>query len=353
MRYILYSNEYFFEKRAIFMKLLDVKNLCIDLNVGKNRVPVVRDVSFSVNKGEIMALVGESGCGKSLTNLSLARLLDEKVASIRANSIEVMRRGEPFEIISANKREMRSIRGGTISYIFQEPAVSLNPVLKIQTQIAEVLRLHRKDVKNEKEEIIRLLNAVGIVDPAARLNAYPHELSGGMQQRIMIAMALAAEPELLIADEPTTALDVTIQAQILELIKRLCKERDMGVILVTHNWGIVAQRADYVAIMYAGMIVEKGRTVDIITNPRHPYTKKLLSTVPILGQKLDRLPTIPGTVPAVGEYPLGCRFYGRCGLCNSLSEEAQNCCKEIIPDEFNLDDGRFIRCHAIKKELGK
>ena len=212
------------------MKLLDVKNLCIDLNVGKKRVPVVRDVSFSLKKGEILALVGESGCGKSLTNLSLAGLLDEKVASVRANSIEIWRKDGPFEIINASPREMRSIRGGTISYIFQEPAVSLNPVLKIKNQIAEVLRLHRKDVKNEREEIINLLKSVGIVDPEGRLNAYPHELSGGMQQRVMIAMALAANPELLIADEPTTALDVTIQAQILELIKRLCNERNMGVI---------------------------------------------------------------------------------------------------------------------------
>ncbi len=334
------------------MKLLDVKNLCIDLNVGKKRVPVVRDVSFSLKKGEILALVGESGCGKSLTNLSLAGLLDEKVASVRANSIEIRRKNEPFEIINASPREMRSIRGGTISYIFQEPAVSLNPVLKIKNQIAEVLRLHRKDVKNEREEIINLLNSVGIVDPEGRLNAYPHELSGGMQQRVMIAMALAANPELLIADEPTTALDVTIQAQILELIKRLCNERNMGVILVTHNLGIVAQMADYVAIMYAGMIVEKGRTADVINSPLHPYSKKLLSTVPVLGKKLDTLPTIRGTVPAVGEYPAGCRFYGRCDECKGLSDNVLEKCKFFVPDEVEYANGRFARCHKLQQHEG-
>ena len=331
------------------MNLLNVKKLCIDLNIDKKRVPVVKDVSFSVAKGEILALVGESGCGKSLTNLALARLLDEKIASIRANSIEIQSGNESFEIINASAKEMRSIRGGTIGYIFQEPAVSLNPVFKIQTQIAEVLRLHRKDVKNEREEIVKLLDAVGIVNPEVRLNAYPHELSGGMQQRIMIAMALAANPELLIADEPTTALDVTIQAQILELIKKLCRERNMGVILVTHNLGIVSQMADYVAIMYAGMIVEKGKTREVISNPLHPYTKKLLSTVPVLGQKLDYLPTIPGTVPSPADYPLGCRFFGRCDVCRKLDKDTVKKCQDLIPAEVDCGNGRMVRCHYVQE----
>ena len=331
------------------MKLLDVKKLCIDLNIDKKRVPVVKDVSFSVAKGEILALVGESGCGKSLTNLALARLLDEKIASIRANSIEIQRESGSCEIINASSKEMKSIRGGTIGYIFQEPAVSLNPVFKIQTQIAEVLHLHRKDVKNEREEIIKLLDAVGIVNPEARLNAYPYELSGGMQQRIMIAMALAANPELLIADEPTTALDVTIQAQILELIKKLCRERNMGVILVTHNLGIVSQMSDNVAIMYAGMIVEKGRTRDVINNPFHPYTKKLLSTVPVLGKKVDYLPTIPGTVPSPADYPLGCRFFGRCEVCRKLDEATQEKCRDLIPMEVDCGDERMVRCHYLQE----
>lgn len=332
------------------MSLLNIKNLCIDLNINKKPVSVVSDVSFSINNGEIIALVGESGCGKSLTNLAIARLLDEKIANIRATSMEILHKKKPFEIIGASNREMRKIRGGTIGYIFQEPSVSLNPVFKISTQISEVLKLHRKDVKDEKAEIIRLLESVGIVDPEARLNAYPHELSGGMQQRVMIAMALAANPELLIADEPTTALDVTIQAQILELIQSLCKNRNMGVILVTHNLGIVAQMADYVAIMYAGVIVEKGKTNEIISNPLHPYTQKLLATVPTLGNKVDRLPTIKGSVPAPVDYPKGCRFYGRCDKCLKLSKKEQLKCKNDIPREVEVAPEHYCRCFFVNAE---
>lgn len=326
------------------MKLLDVKQLCIDICGNGKRFPVVGNVSYSVKHGEILAVVGESGCGKSISSLALARLLDEKTAIIKAEHILLNFGNETIDILNASKKELRRIRGGGIGYIFQEPAVSLNPVFTIGAQIIENLKLHRKDLKDFNAEAIKLLKSVGISDAEARLKAYPHELSGGMQQRIIIAMALAGNPQLLVADEPTTALDVTVQAQILELIYKLCKEKQLGVILITHNLGIVARLADKLAVMYAGNIVEKGDAQHILKHHAHPYTHKLLESVPRLGEEKEYLPTIEGSVPSPENYPAGCRFQDRCERCKSLGEKAIKLCSSQIPPEKELANGHSVAC---------
>lgn len=326
------------------MKLLDVKQLCIDICNGKKRFPVVGNVSYSVNRGEILAVVGESGCGKSISSLAIARLLDEKTTAVKAEHILLNLENESIDILNASKKELRRIRGGGIGYIFQEPAVSLNPVFTVGAQIIESLKLHRKDLKDLNAEAIRLLKSVGISDAEARIKAYPHELSGGMQQRIIIAMALAGNPQLLIADEPTTALDVTVQAQILELIYKLCKEQQLGVILITHNLGIVARLADNLAVMYAGNIVEKGSAQHILKHHAHPYTRKLLESVPRLGEEKEYLPTIEGHVPSPENYPVGCRFQDRCERCKSLGDKAIKLCKSQVPQAKELSDGHSVAC---------
>lgn len=327
------------------MKLLDVKQLCIDITNGKKRFPVVGDVSFDVNAGEILAVVGESGCGKSLTSLAIGRLFDEKVISVRAEHILLqLDNGNISDILQASPKELRKIRGGGIAYIFQEPAAALNPVFTVGAQIIESLKLHRRDLKDFNAEAVRLLKSVGIPDAEARLKAYPHELSGGMQQRIIIAMALAGNPKLLIADEPTTALDVTIQAQILELIYKLSKENQLGVILITHNLGIVARIADKLAVMYAGNIVEKGDARDILNNAVHPYTRKLLRSVPRLGENAEYLPTIEGSVPSPENYPQGCRFCDRCSHCKKIGEKAVKLCSTQVPPEKETAPNHFCRC---------
>lgn len=326
------------------MKLLDVRQLCIDIKNNGSRFPVVGDVSFSVDRGEILAIVGESGCGKSITSLAIGRLLDEKTAAVKAESILLHNEKSVLDILQASKKELRSIRGGTIGYIFQEPSAALNPVFTVGAQIIESLKLHRKDISDYNAEAVNLLKSVGISDAKARLKAYPHELSGGMQQRIIIAMALAGNPQLLIADEPTTALDVTIQAQILELVYKLCKERKLGVILITHNLGIVARLADKLAVMYAGNIVEKGDSQYLLKHHVHPYTRKLLRSVPRLGDERTKLPTIEGSVPSPGNYAAGCRFSDRCEHCKLLGAKAIELCSSQIPPEKEISPGHFCRC---------
>lgn len=330
--------------------MLEVNNLCVDFLSGRRMLPVVSGVSFSVRRGEIFALVGESGCGKSASCLALTRLLPTPPAAPRADSVVFESASGRVDLFTLSPRRLRKIRGREIAYIFQEPATSLNPVFRIGVQIAEVLALHRPDVSDRRAETIELLRRVGIPDPAGRVDAFPHELSGGMQQRVMIAMALAGKPSLLIADEPTTALDVTIQAQILELIDRIRHENRMGVILVTHNLGIVAQLADRVAVMYAGRIVERGRTAELLANPRHPYTRSLLEAVPRFGGD-GRLATIPGVVPSPDNFPLGCRFFGRCERCEKLPEELQRRCREVVPEEIVVTEGHSLCCHAVAAEL--
>ena len=285
------------------MALLEVDNLSVNFQVGAAALPAVSEVSFQLESHEILALVGESGCGKSVTCLSLARLLPEPPAQYAGGGIRIQDGGEFREILELSNRELRKIRGGRIAYIFQEPGVSLNPVFRVGDQIAEAILLHRKDVTDVRGEIISLLAQVGIPDPEARISAYPHEMSGGMQQRVMIAMALASRPEILVADEPTTALDVTIQAQILNLLKQLGRDTGMAIILVTHNLGIVAEMADRVVVMYAGHAVEAAPVGVILEQPLHPYTVALLKAVPKLNHPGERLTTIPGRRPAPRQLP--------------------------------------------------
>ena len=268
--------------------LLEVENLSINFRTENGLVQAVKRVSLSLEHGGSLAIVGESGSGKSVTALSLSRLLPTPPAEFASGSI----RFEGRDILAMSPAELRSVRGGGIAYVFQEPATSLNPVFTIRSQIAEGIRLHRSQVKDVDAEVAKWLGAVGIVDPAKRMHDYPHQLSGGMQQRAMIAMALACRPRLLVADEPTTALDVTIQAQILAELKRLRTEFDMALILITHNFGIIRGLCDRVAVMFRGEIVETGKTESVLENPQHPYTKALIACVPRLGTKQRRLRTI-------------------------------------------------------------
>ena len=328
------------------MPLLQVENLRIAFSAAPDAPQVVDGVSFSVEPGEILSLVGESGCGKSISCMALTGLLPTPPAVVRADHILFENR----ELTALSPREMRRVRGGGIGYIFQEPSVSLNPVFRVGDQIAEVLRLHRPEVKDRKKEIIELLASVGIPAPESRINAYPHEMSGGMLQRVMIAMALAGNPKLLIADEPTTALDVTIQAQILELLDHLRKEKNMGVILITHNLGIVSSLADNVAMMYAGRIVEYAPCREIFAHPRHPYTKALLAAVPQLGNPVERLANIPGHVPTPEEFPAGCRFSGRCQECIASPQSLRERCRDEKP-LLQGGNGHLCACHLAGGDL--
>lgn len=312
--------------------LLNVK----DLSVTFGKAEVVSKVSFALRRGEVLALVGESGCGKSTASLAITGLLAPQ-AERTAEAIIFNSRDGSADLGRLPARKVRKYRGSGIACIFQEPSVSLNPVMTVRSQIAEVIRLHRKEVREVDKEIIKLLEQVGIPDAPNRLKAYPHELSGGMQQRVMIAMALAGNPELLIADEPTTALDVTVQAQILELLARLRKQRDMAILLISHNLGVVSALADRIAVMYAGQIVETGSCRQIIDSPAHPYTRALLAAVPQLGRKCGRLQTIPGFVPSPEEYVSGCRFCDRCNL--AMPE-----CRSVRPGLTELSPGHFAAC---------
>ncbi|MFZ4598370.1 MAG: ABC transporter ATP-binding protein [Terrimicrobiaceae bacterium] len=270
------------------MNLLELHNLSIRFRTENGVVDAVRNISLSMKDGDSLAIVGESGSGKSVTALALTRLLPTPPAEFAGGRILF----EGKDVLQKSQEEIRAMRGGGIAYIFQEPATSLNPVFTIRSQIAEGIRLHRPDVKNVDDEIVKWLGAVGIVDPAKRMLDYPHQLSGGMQQRAMIAMALSCRPKLLVADEPTTALDVTIQAQILAELRRLRTEFGMSLILITHNFGIIRGLCDRVAVMFRGEIVEYGETASILKNPQHPYTKALIACVPRLGDKRERLQTI-------------------------------------------------------------
>ncbi|MEO8453516.1 MAG: ABC transporter ATP-binding protein [Gemmatimonadota bacterium] len=291
--------------------LLEVRDLRIGFPAphGRAMVHAVDGVSFHVDRGETLALVGESGCGKSLTALSLLKLVPEPGRMLPGSSIQLG--GE--EITGLTGEDLRAIRGKRIGMVFQDPMTSLNPVLTAGFQVREAVTAHRRMTKAAaKDRAIQLLGEVGIPDPADRYAAYPHQLSGGLRQRVMIAIALAGEPELLVADEPTTALDVTVQAQILELLDRIRVSRGMAVLLITHDLGIVAGRADRVAVMYAGELVEEAPTAALFAAPSHPYTRALLSSMPRLTGALTRVSPIPGTVPPPHAWPVGCRFAPRC-----------------------------------------
>ena len=268
--------------------LLDIRNLSIHFHTENGVIEAVKNISLQLAKGETLAVVGESGSGKSVTGLALTRLLPEPPA--RYVSGEILLEGR--DVLKMSAGELRGIRGAKIAYIFQEPSTSLNPVFTIRNQIAETIKLHRPEVTDIDAEIVKVLDMVGIVNPAQRMRDYPHQLSGGMQQRAMIAMALSCKPDLLVADEPTTALDVTIQAQIIDQLKDLKKRLDMSIILITHNFGIIEGIADRVAVMFRGKIVEHGATRTVLSNPQHAYTKALIECIPQLGAKRRRLATI-------------------------------------------------------------
>ncbi|MEY3479995.1 MAG: peptide transporter ATP-binding protein [Verrucomicrobiota bacterium] len=268
--------------------LLQVRDLCIEFVLEDRTIEAVKGATFELAAGETLAIVGESGSGKSVTALALTRLLPVPPAEIKRG--EILFDGK--NVLTMDASQLRKLRGGRIAYIFQEPSTSLNPVYTVRSQIAEAVRLHRPDVTDVDAEVVRWLDAVGIVDPAKRMHDYPHQLSGGMQQRVMIAMALACQPDILVADEPTTALDVTIQAQIMELLASLKERFGMAVILITHNFGIVSGFASRVLVMYRGKIVEQGTTTEVLRAPKHAYTRALIDCIPQLGSTDKRLKTI-------------------------------------------------------------
>jgi oligopeptide/dipeptide ABC transporter ATP-binding protein len=289
-------------------RLLDVRGLQTSFHTSDGVVRAVTGVDFHVNRGEVMGLVGESGCGKSVTSLSIMRLI---APPGRIEAGEVVFDGT--DLLTLREKQMRELRGERISMIFQQPQSSLNPVYDVGMQLGEVLELHRGlNRRGARARALELLRMVGIPDPKRRLDAFPHELSGGMSQRVMIAMALACEPELLIADEPTTALDVTIQAQILDLMRALQRETNTAMILITHDLGVVAEMCDRVAVMYAGEIVEQSDVTTLFDDPKHPYTQGLIASVPALGDRREELTAIPGSVPNLVDLPEACRFAPRC-----------------------------------------
>ena len=315
------------------MPLLEIENLVVEFRNASLQRRIIDDVSLQLNAGSTLALVGESGSGKTITALSIAQLIANPEIRCTAGTIRL----QNADVLKMSKKELQSIRGKQIGYIFQEPAVSLNPVMRIGNQILESLKLHQPE-KASRDHVLHLMKTVGIPAPEQRIDDYPHHFSGGMLQRIMIAMALAPEPGLLIADEPTTALDVTIQAQILELLKETQKRRKMALLLITHNLGIVCQFEGHIAVMYAGQIVEKGAINDVIQSPMHPYTQLLIASIPKMDDSGGRLKSIPGMVPSFRNYPVsGCRFCSRCPL-------AKPSCSTEIPEFKILSNGRAIRC---------
>lgn len=323
-------------------RLLEVKNLCTEFKRDKSWVTAISKVSFYINKGEILGLVGESGCGKSVTSLSVMRLLPHGTS--RVSEGEVLYNGK--NLLHIKEKDMRSIRGHKVAMIFQEPMNSLNPCMRIKDQITEAIRLHNEVSKEEAiKRAVKVLESVGIPEPEMTLNSYPHQLSGGMCQRVMIAMSMSCEPDLLIADEPTTALDVTIQAQILELMEQIRKERNTGVLMITHDLGVVAQMCTRVAVMYAGRIMEEAPVKELFANPKHPYTQGLIASVPKLGSNMKSLPSIPGSVPDLSVMPKGCKFAPRC-------KYAMDICMEKEPDLLSIDEAGDCkcRCHLTKEK---
>ncbi len=328
-------------------KLLEVRDLCTYFYTRSGLIKAVDHVSFDVNAGENVAIVGESGCGKSITALSIMRLVTSPPGKIVEGSIRL----NGLDLLSVSEARMRRIRGNDISMVFQEPMTSLNPVLKVGRQISEILRLHEGLGRKEAlDKVIDLLRLVHISEPERRAQEYPHQLSGGMRQRVVIAMALACSPQLLIADEPTTALDVTIQAQILDLIVDLKQRTKAAIIFITHDLGVVAEIAQRVIVMYAGRKVEEAKVNDLFLRPRHPYTVGLLASVPRLGSSLHgeapRLQEMPGSVPSLAEEVRGCPFAPRCGLATDL-------CHNKMPPLEEHETQHFAACFHSDKIQGE
>ena len=315
--------------------LLEVKHLRTEFfSSKKSSVTAVDDVSFDIKKGEIVGLVGESGCGKSVTSLSIMQLLKDTPGKVTNG--EVIFQGR--NLLDASKKEMLDIRGDKMSMIFQEPMSSLNPSMRIDKQMIEGIRFHTPLTKAEaRKKAADILSQVGIPDPQRVLKNYPHQLSGGMSQRVMIAMAMSCEPDLLIADEPTTALDVTIQAQILELMKKIQQDKGMSILLITHDLGVVAEMCSRVIVMYAGKIVEEAPVEILFANPTHPYTQGLIASVPKLGSGVKVLPSIPGSVPDLSAMPKGCRFAPRC-------KYATEKCHQEQPELLSVGEKQKCRC---------
>ena len=313
--------------------ILTVENLTVTFTTKYGRAAAVNNVSFDLAKGEKLGLVGESGSGKSVTSKSIIRLLQSPPAQIQGS----IKLGD-VDLLSLTEKQMQGYRGNHISMIFQEPMVSLNPLYSIGNQLSEIIRLHSPCPKSEQEKrVVDMLRTVGIPSPETRLRQYPFELSGGMRQRVMIAMALLCQPEVLIADEPTTALDVTIQAQILDLLRQLNRDFGTSIILITHDLGVIAEMADKVAVMYAGSIVETAQVRDLFHNPLHPYTRGLLTSLPSAQDDGGKeLVTIEGNVPSIYQLPPGCAFHNRC-------KHAQGICSREVPPTFQKD-GRCVKC---------
>ena len=314
--------------------ILEIRDLCVEFQTEEGTVQAVNHLSYKLRKGEKLGIVGESGSGKSVSSLGMLRLIPNPPGRITGG--EILYKGQ--DLVKAPKKEMQRIRGNEISMIFQEPMTSLNPIIKCGKQIAESLRLHRGMNKKEAmEEAVRLMQSVGIANPAQRAHEYPHQMSGGMRQRVMIAMALACEPQILIADEPTTALDVTIQAQILDLIRDLNERMGTSVIFITHDLGVVSELCDTVLVMYTGRIVEQAPVLELFETPKHPYTVGLLEAIPRITKQRAPLQTIEGTVPNPTERIDGCSFSPRCPY-------ATEQCHQKEPPEVQLSEHRRVRC---------
>lgn len=327
--------------------LLEVRNLTCSFVTGAQRLVAVDGVNLTIDRASTLALVGESGCGKSVTALSILRLVPNPPARIETGKIQF----DGADLLDLDESAMRRIRGNRIAMIFQEPMTSLNPVFTIEYQLVEALRLHRElSARQATERAVELLDLVGIASPRQRIRDYPHQLSGGMRQRVMIAMALSCEPKLLIADEPTTALDVTVQAQILDLLQQLQRRLGMSILLITHDLGIVAEVAERVAVMYAGRIIEESSVSELFRSPAHPYSRGLLASVPArirtqhAAAPPRRLPTIDGVVPSLAHLPSGCRFADRCSRMTEVTAESERC-QQIEPEQSELPGNRLVRCH--------
>lgn len=319
--------------------MLKVDHLSVQFHTKRGKLSVLDDISFQVRPSEILSIVGESGCGKSTAALAIMRLL---AANAEISQGKALIHGQ--DLFSLNEADMCKLRGNKIAMIFQDPMTSLNPTQRIGKQLSESYRIHQKMNKAEAREASRkMLEAVGIPYPEKRLDEYPHQLSGGMRQRVMISMALACNPELLIADEPTTALDVTIQAQILDLMRKMREEKGTAILLITHDLGVVAEMSDRVLVLYAGQTVECGLTRDLFERPLHPYTKGLLNSLPRLDRNMDYLPTIEGVVPSPGQMPKGCRYCSRC-------PQAMPICTTDVPPETRVGESR-VACFLYQDRL--
>lgn len=325
--------------------LLAVHNLSLTFDTPSGSNHVLENISFDIRRGEILGLVGESGCGKSVMARAILRLLPSPPAHVTGSILlQKQEDAEAEDLLTVPLSRMRAIRGGEISMIFQEPMTSLNPVFTVGRQMAEVIRLHKHVSKKEARDIsIAMLKSVNMPDPARTFAKYPHELSGGMRQRVMIAMELSCNPALLIADEPTTALDVTVQGQVLALLNNLTRERGVSTLFITHDMGVVAALCDRVAVMYAGKLVELVPVQELFDNPLHPYSRGLINAIPSIGRTRESLPSIPGSVPSLIQPPKGCRFHPRCPVRVRI-------CEEIVPSLIEFTPDHFVACHCLGDE---